>query len=107
MPDAGQIGFVGGSSLLTYCTSAGWSGDAWTTNLLVVPLQGQSPSPETLRRGDAAGDDDNAYPWHKIVGDDSIVELSSGSGATSLVAISLTTGQTTAVGPANILLGVL
>jgi hypothetical protein len=107
MEDAGQIGFVGGSSLLTYCTSAGWNGDAWTTNLLVVQLGAQTPSPKTLSSGDGAGQNESSYPWYKLVNGTSIVELGVESGAWSLAMISLSTGQTTTVAPAGIVLGVL
>jgi hypothetical protein len=98
MPFAGQVGFVGSSSLLTYGTSNDvWNANGWTTNLLVVQLGGATPSPDTLSSGDGAGDNESSYPWYKIVDGNSIVETRGGSVTSSLVLVDLTTGQTTTV----------
>jgi hypothetical protein len=109
MPFAGQIGFVEGSSLLTFCTSDDVEtadGD-WTTNLLVAKLNGQVPSPDTLSSGDGPGQNESSYAWSKLLDGTSIVETRGDSGSSSLVMIDLTTGQTTTIAPADSILGVL
>jgi hypothetical protein len=109
MPFAGQIGFVGESSLLTFCTSSDVStaDGGWTTNLLVVQLKGQAPAQDTLSSGDGPGQNESSYAWLKLLDGTSIVETRGDSGSSSLVMIDLTTGQTTTIAPADSILGVL
>ena len=108
MKVAGQIGFAGGSSLLTYCTSDDvWNADGWTTDLLTVRLSGHTVSTSTLSSGDGPNQNESAYPWDKIVNGSSIVEIRGASGSTSLVMTNLATGQTTTIAPADSIIGVL
>ena len=105
---AGQLAFVGGSSLLTYCTSATASSGGWSENLLAVQLGGQSPSPKTLVAGSTGSELEGPYAWTKLVGTTSIAELLGGTGPTSLGEVNLSTGaQTAPIAPAASILGVL
>jgi hypothetical protein len=104
---AGQVAFVGGSSLLTYCTSTAAGSGGWSENLLAVQLGGQSPSPKTLASSAPYGQLEGPYAWTKLVGTTSIAELLGGTGSTSLGEVNLSTGQTTSIAPADSLLGVL
>jgi hypothetical protein len=106
---AGEVAFVGGSSLLTYCTSATSSSATlgWTENLLSVQLGGPSPSSTTLINGAATAQLEGPFAWYKLVGTTSIAELLGGTGPTSLGEVNLSTGQTTTLAPADSLLGVL
>jgi len=102
----GVVAFVGGSSFLTYCTSAAAS-SGWSEALLSVALGGSNPSPATLIP-DSAGDDfDGSLAWFRLVGTTSVAEILGGSGPTSLAEVNLTTGQATDIAPADSLLGVL
>lgn len=106
---AGQVGFVAGSSLLTYCTSTdnpGPDGAGWTTDLLSVDLTQQPLAPRTLSSGDGPGLNENAEAWDKLVGSVSIAELR-GSAPTSLAMVDLASGRTTTLVPATGLVGVL
>jgi hypothetical protein len=103
---AGQVAFVGGSSLLTYCTSASAS-SGWTESLLAVQLGGSSPSPKTLVPGSTASQLEGPFAWYKLVGTTSIAEIEGASESTELVEVNLGTGQTTTIAPADSLLGVL
>ena len=108
MPFAGQIGFAGGSSLLTFCTSSDvWTDGAWTTNLLAVQLGAGTPMPETLSSGAGPGQNESSYAWFKIVDGTSMFETRGGTGASSLVMINLLTGQMTDIVAADSILGVL
>ena len=104
---AGQGAFVGGSSLLTYCTSTAAGSGGWNESLLAIELGGQSPSPKTLASGTPYGQLEGPYAWTKVVGTTSIAELLGGTGPTSLGEVNLSTGQTTTLAPADSLLGVL
>jgi hypothetical protein len=106
---AGEVAFVGGSSLLTYCTSATSSSATlgWTENLLSVQLGGSSLSSMTLINGAATGQLEGPFAWYKLVGTTSIAELLGGTGPTSLGEVNLSTGQTTTLAPADSLIGVL
>jgi hypothetical protein len=103
---AGLVSFVGGSSVLTYCTSAAAS-SGWTEALLSVALGGSSPSPTTLIPASAGDEFDGSLAWFRLVGTTSIAEILGGSGPTSLAEVNLSTGQQTTIAPADSLLGVL
>jgi hypothetical protein len=103
---AGQVAFVGGSSLLTYCTGGPPAGGAdFTENLLTTQLGGSTPSTRTLISGSTGSTLEGPWPWYKLAGSSppTMVENQSAE----LVEVNLTTGQTTTVAPADSIVGVL
>jgi hypothetical protein len=105
---AGHVQFVGGSSLLTYCTSdenpaadgAGWTEELWTVDLgtsATLPRQLMSGDGSWCEGGVVAGADALAVP------------VGTGGGETpSIEILNLTTGQATAtIASADAVYGVL
>jgi hypothetical protein len=104
--EIGQVAFVGGSSLLTYCTGGPAAGGAdFSENLLTVQLGGPAPSTRTLISGSPGGQLEGPWAWFKLAGSSppSMVEIQS----SDLVEVNLSTGQSTTVAPADGILGVL
>ncbi len=103
---AGEVAFVGGSSLLTYCTSAAGN-DTWTETLLSVQLSGSSPSPTTVIPSAGPGLLDGVFAWYRLMATNAIAELQGTYPSTSLVEVNLSTGSTATIAAADSLLGVL
>lgn len=104
--EVGQVAFVGGSSLLTYCTGGpAAAGSDFTENLVTAQLGGSTPSTRTLISGSAGSALEGPWPWYKLAGSSppSMVEIQ----YVDLVEVNLTTGQITTIAPADSVLGVL
>jgi hypothetical protein len=105
---AGHVQFVGGSSLLTYCTSdenPAADGAGWTEELWTVDLGTSTASLTLLQSGDNSWCEDGV-----VAGADSLaLPVGMGPGATPSVEIfDLTTGQATAtIASADTVYGVL
>jgi hypothetical protein len=107
---AGHLQFVGGSSLLTYCTSdespaSDGSGAGWTEELWTVDLGTSATSPQQLMSGDGSWCEGGV-----VAGANSLaVPVGTGGGETpSIEILNLTSGQATAtIASADAVYGVL
>ncbi len=111
-PYAGQVAFAASPRSLIFCTSQGApeGGGGWTDSLSVVSLAQGGPAAQVMRGQDQAEWDESGSAPAKVVSTSAIADLgpsAPGSSQTSLVLISLSTGQSTTVAPADGILGVL
>ena len=108
----GAIAFVGGSSTVVWCASAGAGttplpgGDEWSDGLYSASLSGDQPSRHLLATAGGA-QFESGYAFNRVIDDHTIAELTGTSSASSLTLVDVSTGHRTVLAAAVYIVGAL